>query len=53
MAKKRVNGSDDLALRYSDFQYQNINYGVTGPGFKPQVGPVTVAVEHPKGSLGS
>ena len=51
MAKKGVNGSDKLALWYSDFQYPNINYTVTGPGFKPRVGPVTLAVEHPKGIL--
>jgi hypothetical protein len=49
MAKKRVSGSDELALWYSDFQYPNINYSVTGPGFKPKVGPTTLAVEHPKG----
>lgn len=51
MAKKQVAGSDTLALWYSDFHYPNIKYDVTGPGFKPKVGPVTIAVEHPNGAF--
>jgi hypothetical protein len=47
--EKQVNGSDELALWHSDFHYPNIKYDVTGPGFKPKISPVTVAVEHPKG----
>lgn len=51
MVKKRVAGSDKLALWYSDFLYPDINYSVTGKGFKPKIGPVTIAVEHPLGSF--
>jgi hypothetical protein len=46
---KEVDGSDELALWYSDFRFPDINYDVTGPGFKPKVAPVTVVIEHPRG----
>ena len=46
-----VNGTDELALWYSELGLLKAGYELENPVVRPKIGPVTIAVEHAKGTL--